>query len=88
MKVIVSYYPSTNKIHNIYSSIESARKDVKMCNLFSKNQEKLSIGEAELTDEEYQEYCNSEYDDCVKTSEHTKLGLKLLWQKEVRDKYG
>lgn len=55
---IVSYYPSTNEIHNIYDSIEDAKKDVKMCNLFSKHSglEKLSIGEAELTDEEYQKY--------------------------------
>lgn len=56
-RCIVSYYPSTNKIHNIYSSVEDAREDVKMCNLFSKGCEKLSIGEAELTDEEYSEYC-------------------------------
>jgi hypothetical protein len=55
---IVSYYPSTNEIHNIYDSSEDARKDVRMCNLFSKclGSEKLSIGKAELTDEEYQKY--------------------------------
>ena len=56
-RCIVSYYPSTNKIHNIYSSIEDARKDVKMCNIFSTGREKLSVGEAELTDEEYRKYC-------------------------------
>ena len=55
---IVSYYPSTDEIHNIYDSVEDAKKDVKMCNLFSKRLclEKLSIGKAELTDEEYQKY--------------------------------
>lgn len=56
-RCIISYYPSTNKIHNIYNSVEDAREDVKMCNLFSKGREKLSIGEAELTDEEYREIC-------------------------------
>ncbi len=54
---IVSYYPSTNEIHNIYDSVEDARKDVRMCNLFSNGREKLSIGETELTDEEYSKYC-------------------------------
>ena len=54
---IVSYYPSTNKIHNIYDTVEEARKDVKMLNLFSMGGEKLAVGEAELTDEEYQEVC-------------------------------
>ena len=55
---IVSYYPSTNKIHNVYKTIEDARKDVKMCNLFANGLgcEKLGIAEAECTDEEYQEY--------------------------------
>lgn len=56
-RCIVSYYPSTNKIHNIYSSLEDAREDVKMCNLLVKGREKLCIGKAELTDEEYREYC-------------------------------
>lgn len=53
---IVSYYPSNNTIHNIYESIEDAKQDVKMNNLFSKHLEKLSIGKAELTDEEYQKF--------------------------------
>ena len=56
-RCIVSYYPSTNKIHNIYSSVEDAREDVKICNLFSNGREKLAIAEAELTDEEYKEIC-------------------------------
>lgn len=56
-RCIISYYPSTNKIHNIYNSVENAREDVKMCNLFSNGGEKLSIAEAELTDEEYREIC-------------------------------
>lgn len=55
-RCIVSYYPNTNKIHNIYKTIEDAREDVKMCNLFSNGREKLAVAEAELTDEEYQEY--------------------------------
>jgi len=59
-RCIISYYPSTNKIHNIYNSVEDARKDVKMCNLFSKGHEKLSIAEAELTDEEYREHCGDQ----------------------------
>ena len=54
-RCIISYYPSTNKIHNIYNSVEEARKDVKICNLFSSGREKLVIAEAELTDEEYAE---------------------------------
>jgi len=54
---IVSYYPSTKEIHNVYDSVEDAKADVKMCNLFSNGHEKLSIGEAELTDEEYSKYC-------------------------------
>ena len=54
-RCIVSYYPSTNKIHNIYNSVEEARKDVKFLNLFSNGHEKLVIAEAELTDEEYAE---------------------------------
>lgn len=59
---IISYFPSTNKIHNIYDSIEDAKEDVKMCNVFGglMGLEKLSIGEAELTDEEYKEYCGEE----------------------------
>ena len=56
-ELIVSYYPRTNKIHNIYDTVEDARKDVKMCNVFGKGHEKLSVGKAELTDEEYQKYC-------------------------------
>lgn len=55
-RCIVSYYPSTNKIHNVYKTIEDAREDVKMCNLFSLGCEKLGIAGAECTDEEYQEY--------------------------------
>ena len=54
---IISYYPSTNKIHNIYNSVEDAKEDVKMCNLFSNGREKLAVAEAELTDEEYAEFC-------------------------------
>lgn len=56
IRCIVSYYPSTNKIHNIYKSVEDAREDVKMCNLFSNGHEKLAVAEAELTDEEYAEF--------------------------------
>jgi hypothetical protein len=57
-RCIISYYPSTDKIHNIYDSIEDAKEDVKMCNIFSHTGlEKLSIAEAELTDEEYKEIC-------------------------------
>lgn len=56
-RCIVSYYPSTNKTHNIYNSVEDAREDVKMCNLFSSGREKLAVAEAELTDEEYAEFC-------------------------------
>lgn len=55
IRCIVSYYPTTNKIHNIYNSVEEAKKDVKLCNLFSKGHEKLSIAIAELTDKEYRE---------------------------------
>lgn len=55
-RCIVSYYPSSNKIHNIYKSVEDAREDVKMCNLFSNGHEKLAVAEAELTDEEYAEF--------------------------------
>ena len=55
IRCIVSYYPSTNKIHNIYNSVKEAREDVKMCNLFSSGREKLAVAEAELTDEEYAE---------------------------------
>lgn len=55
-RCIISYYPNSNKIHNIYESIEDAQEDVKMCNLFANGGEKLGIAEAELTDEEYQEY--------------------------------
>ncbi len=55
IRCIVSYYPSTNKIHNIYDSVETAREDIKMCNLFSNGHEKLAISEAELTDEEYRQ---------------------------------
>lgn len=51
---IVSYYPSTNQIHNIYNSVKEARKDVKFLNLFSMGGEKLVVGEAELTEEEYE----------------------------------
>lgn len=57
-RYIVSYYPSTNEIHNIYSSVKDAKKDVKLCNLFSKGREKLSVGVAELTDEEYKKVRN------------------------------
>lgn len=58
-RCIVSYYPSnTNKIHNIYNSVEDATEDVKICNLFSNGHEKLVIGIAELTEEEYQEFYN------------------------------
>lgn len=54
---IVSYYLSTNKIHSIYNSVEEAKKNVKYLNLFSMGGEKLAVGVAELTDEEYQELC-------------------------------
>lgn len=57
---IVSYYQSTNKIHNFYDSLEEAKKAVRMCNIFSNGREKLSIGTIELTDEEYREYCGGE----------------------------
>ena len=50
---IVSYYPSTNKIHAIYDTVEDAEKDVKFLNLFSMGKEKLRVGVAELTDEDY-----------------------------------
>lgn len=56
-RCIVSYYTGTNKIHNIYKSVEDAREDIKMCNLFSNGREKLAVAEAELTDEEYAEFC-------------------------------
>lgn len=55
-RCIVSYYPSTNEIHNMYESVEDAKEDVKLCNLFSKGHEKLAIAVAELTDGEYREY--------------------------------
>lgn len=54
-RCIVSYYPSTNKIFNIYNSVEDARKDVKFLNVFRNGHEKLAVAEAELTDEEYAE---------------------------------
>lgn len=54
MKAVVSYYPSTNKIFAIYNSIEEARSEVKFLNLFSSvANEKLNVGVAELTEEEY-----------------------------------
>lgn len=56
MQRIVSYYPSTNEIHNIYDTVEDARDDVEMCNLFSNGHEKLAVGKAELTDEEYRKF--------------------------------
>ena len=60
MRAIVSYFPSTNKIFNIYDSVEEARKDVKFLNLFSNGNEKLQIGEAELTEEEYNNLINED----------------------------
>ena len=62
-RCIISYYPSTNKIHNIYDTVEEARKDVKMLNIFSMGGEKLAVAEAELTDEEYQEACEGDKND-------------------------
>ena len=62
-RCIVSYYPSTNKIFKIYHSVEDAKIDVKILNLFSNissSHEKLAIAEAELTDEEYQEFCGED----------------------------
>lgn len=56
-RCIVSYYPSTNKIFSIYDTVSEAKADVTLCNLFSNGRENLSIGEAELTDEEYAELC-------------------------------
>ncbi len=54
MKAVVAYYPSTNKPFAIYDSIEEARSEVKFLNLFSgMAQEKLEVGVAELTEEEY-----------------------------------
>ncbi len=53
IKAVVSYFPSSNKIFNIYNSIEEARKDVKLLNLFSMGGEKLQVGEAELSEDEY-----------------------------------
>ena len=35
MKCIVSYYKCTNKIHDVYNSIEEAKKDVRFLNIFS-----------------------------------------------------
>ena len=55
IKTIVSYTPSNNKIFNIYDSIEEARKDIKFLNIFSMG-ERLQVGEAELTEEEYNSF--------------------------------
>lgn len=59
-RCIVSYYPSTNKIHNIYDTVEDAKESVKMCNLFSNGREKLMVAIAELTDEEYRDIVEGE----------------------------
>ncbi len=51
---IVSYFPSTNQIICIYNSIEESEKDVRFLNVFNRGgREKLRVGIAELTDEEY-----------------------------------
>ncbi len=59
-RCIVSYLPSSNEIHTIYNSIEEARKDVKFLNSFSNGGEKLCVGIAELTDEEYRKECGED----------------------------
>lgn len=71
-RCIVSYFPSTNKIFNIYNSVEEARKDVKICNLFANGREKLAIAEAELTDEEYKEIYGEVEEPCKEESEDSK----------------
>ena len=65
-RCIVSYYPSTNKIHIIYNSVEETKEDVKMCNLFNMCREKLAVGIAELTDEEYAELTEEEVEESKK----------------------
>ena len=59
MQAIVSYYPSSNKIFNVYNTVEEAKSEIRLLNVFSSvGGEKLSVGYAEMTEEEYNQYQN------------------------------
>lgn len=57
MQVIASYFPSRNKIFDIYDSKEEALKEVKYLNCFSSiTHEKLQVAIVEISEEEYKEF--------------------------------